>query len=99
MWYRNLVTSENLILIFQAGLRGTHQNDGARGIMYKPKLLRIMPYIKLARRKKTLYQRRAAILKALAHPIHLLIVDDLSHGERYVRELTDMIEGDYQNPA
>jgi len=41
------------------------------------------------------YEARAQILKALAHPARLLIVDELSkHGERCVCELTDMIGSD-----
>ena len=41
------------------------------------------------------YQARANIIKALAHPARLLIVDELSkHGERCVCELTDMIGSD-----
>ena len=37
------------------------------------------------------YKNQAHILKALAHPTRLFIVDELSRGERSVRELTDMI--------
>jgi ArsR family transcriptional regulator len=33
---------------------------------------------------------RAEILKALAHPTRLLIVDELSRGERCVAELTEL---------
>ena len=40
------------------------------------------------------YQRRAAVIKALAHPSRLLIVDELSRGERCVCELTDRIGSD-----
>lgn len=41
------------------------------------------------------YKRRAAVLKALAHPARLLIVDELGEaGERCVCELTDMIGAD-----
>ena len=41
------------------------------------------------------YQRRATIIKALAHPARLLIVDELSTaGERCVCELTDLIGSD-----
>ena len=41
------------------------------------------------------YEARAQILKALAHPARLLIVDDLSqHGERCVCELTEKIGSD-----
>jgi len=37
------------------------------------------------------YQHQARILKALAHPTRLFIVNELASGERSVRELTDMI--------
>ena len=41
------------------------------------------------------YQARARIVKALAHPARLLIVDELSkRGERCVCELTEMIGSD-----
>lgn len=37
------------------------------------------------------YKNQARILKALAHPSRLFIVDELARGERSVRELTDLI--------
>jgi DNA-binding transcriptional ArsR family regulator len=37
------------------------------------------------------YQRQARIIKALAHPTRLFIVDELARGERCVCELTDLI--------
>ena len=37
------------------------------------------------------YKNQARIIKALAHPTRLFIVDELSRGERCVCELTDMI--------
>jgi ArsR family transcriptional regulator len=41
------------------------------------------------------YEARAHIIKALAHPARLLIVDELSkHGERCVCELTELIGSD-----
>jgi DNA-binding transcriptional ArsR family regulator len=41
------------------------------------------------------YEARAKIVKALAHPARLLIVDELAqHGERCVCELTEMIGSD-----
>jgi ArsR family transcriptional regulator len=41
------------------------------------------------------YQARAAIVKALAHPARLMIVDELTdHGQRCVSDLTDMIGTD-----
>ena len=41
------------------------------------------------------YEARTKIIKALAHPARLLIVDELAqHGERCVCELTEMIGTD-----
>ncbi len=41
------------------------------------------------------YEARAKIIKALAHPARLLIVDELAqHGERCVCELTEMVGTD-----
>lgn len=37
------------------------------------------------------YKNQARILKALAHPTRLFIVDELSRGERCVCELTEMV--------
>jgi ArsR family transcriptional regulator len=37
------------------------------------------------------YKNQARIIKALAHPTRLFIVDELSRGERCVCELTDMV--------
>ena len=40
------------------------------------------------------FKARAAVIKAMAHPTRLFIVDELSRGERCVCELTDMIGAD-----
>ncbi len=40
------------------------------------------------------FEARAAVIKAMAHPTRLFIVDELSRGERCVCELTDMIGAD-----
>jgi ArsR family transcriptional regulator len=37
------------------------------------------------------YKAKAELIKALAHPTRLFIVDELSRGERCVNDLTDMI--------
>lgn len=37
------------------------------------------------------FEARARVIKALAHPTRLFIVDELSKGERCVCELTDMV--------
>ena len=44
---------------------------------------------------QTKYEARAKIVKAMAHPARLMIVDELSkRGERCVCELTEMIGTD-----
>jgi ArsR family transcriptional regulator len=43
---------------------------------------------------KRKFEARAQIIKALAHPTRLFMVDELSRGERCVCELTDMIGSD-----
>jgi len=40
------------------------------------------------------YEARAKILKAMAHPSRLLIIDELAAGERCVCDLTEMIGAD-----
>jgi len=40
------------------------------------------------------FEARAKVVKALAHPTRLFVVDVLSRGERCVCELTDMIGAD-----
>ncbi len=46
--------------------------------------------------KKTqaLFEARAKVIKAMAHPTRLFMVDQLSHREHCVCELTDMIGAD-----
>ena len=43
---------------------------------------------------KAKFEARARIMKAMAHPTRLFILDELSRGERCVCELTDMIGAD-----
>jgi DNA-binding transcriptional ArsR family regulator len=40
------------------------------------------------------FEARARIIKAMAHPARLMIVDELSRGERCVCELTRMVGSD-----
>ena len=40
------------------------------------------------------YESRAQVMKALAHPTRLFIVDELGRGERCVCELTEMVGAD-----
>lgn len=43
---------------------------------------------------RTTFEERARVLKAMAHPTRLYMVDVLSHGERCVHELTEMVGAD-----
>ncbi|MEW6263302.1 MAG: metalloregulator ArsR/SmtB family transcription factor [Thermodesulfobacteriota bacterium] len=43
---------------------------------------------------KAKFEARARIMKAMAHPSRLFILDELSRGEKCVRELTAMIGAD-----
>ena len=43
---------------------------------------------------KARFEARAKIMKAMAHPSRLFIVDELSRTERCVADLTDMIGAD-----
>ncbi len=45
-------------------------------------------------RTQAKFEARAKIIKAMAHPTRLFIVDELSRGERCVNELTDMVGTD-----
>jgi DNA-binding transcriptional ArsR family regulator len=45
-------------------------------------------------RSKARFEARAKIIKAMAHPARLMIVDELSRRERCVCELTDMVGSD-----
>ncbi len=40
------------------------------------------------------FEARAKVMKALAHPTRLFVVDELSRGERCVCDLTEMIGAD-----
>jgi DNA-binding transcriptional ArsR family regulator len=44
-----------------------------------------------AKRSPAQFREQARVMKALAHPTRMFIVDELSRGERCVCELTDMI--------
>jgi ArsR family transcriptional regulator len=48
----------------------------------------------LAGETRARMEARARVMKALAHPSRLFIVDELSRGERCVCELTEMIGAD-----
>lgn len=43
---------------------------------------------------RTRYQRRALVMKALAHPTRLFLVDQLAKGEACVCELTALVGAD-----
>ena len=44
--------------------------------------------------RKKLYEARARVIKAMAHPTRLFIVEELSRGERCVCDLTEMVGAD-----
>ena len=44
--------------------------------------------------RKKLYEARARVIKAMAHPTRLFIVEELSEGERCVCDLTEMVGAD-----
>jgi len=43
---------------------------------------------------KAVLEAKAKVLKALSHPTRLFIIEELSHGERCVYELTRMVGDD-----
>ena len=45
-------------------------------------------------KKKRQFEARAAVVKALAHPTRLFIVEELSRGARCVADLTNLIGAD-----
>jgi ArsR family transcriptional regulator len=47
-----------------------------------------------AMKTRTQYEARARVIKAMAHPSRLLIIEELNRQERCVQELTDMIGAD-----
>jgi len=49
---------------------------------------------KMNRNDRAKYEARAKIIKAMAHPTRLFLVDELSKKERCVCELTEMIGAD-----
>jgi DNA-binding transcriptional ArsR family regulator len=46
------------------------------------------------RKKQSRFEARARIIKAMAHPARLMVVEELSRRERCVRELADMVGSD-----
>jgi ArsR family transcriptional regulator len=46
------------------------------------------------RRKRAQYESRAKVMKALAHPTRLFLVDELARRERCVCELRDLVGAD-----
>ena len=44
--------------------------------------------------RKKLYEARARVIKAMAHPTRLFIVEELSKGEHCVCDLTEMVKAD-----
>jgi DNA-binding transcriptional ArsR family regulator len=54
----------------------------------------LLIHFAMDRKTQTRLEARARILKALAHPSRLFIVEELSRGERCVFELTEMVGSD-----
>jgi len=48
----------------------------------------------MERKTQARFEARARVLKAVAHPTRLFIVEELSHGARCVCELTEMVGAD-----
>lgn len=48
----------------------------------------------MPKRTPAQFEARARVIKALAHPTRLFIVDELSRNERCVGELTEMVGAD-----
>lgn len=46
------------------------------------------------KKERSLYEARAKIIKAIAHPTRLFIVEELEKGDKCVNELTEMIGAD-----
>ena len=43
---------------------------------------------------RALFEAQAAVIKAMAHPTRLYMVDRLSNGEKCVRDLTELVGAD-----
>lgn len=54
----------------------------------------IIPNMKMTSKQKARFEARANVLKALAHPTRLFIVEELSKKPHCVNELTEMIGAD-----
>jgi ArsR family transcriptional regulator len=48
----------------------------------------------MEKKRRAAFAARAAVMKALAHPTRLFIVEELSRGERCVRDIREMIGDD-----
>ena len=44
---------------------------------------------------RAMYEARAKVIKALAHPSRLMVVDSLAEGEKCVCELRDLVGSDF----
>lgn len=54
----------------------------------------VLPLTRMDVQTQAVFEARAKVLKALAHPSRLFMVDELSRGERCVCELTEMVGAD-----
>jgi DNA-binding transcriptional ArsR family regulator len=50
--------------------------------------------VRMREKVQARFEARAEIIKAMAHPTRLYMVDELSRGERCVCELTEMVGAD-----
>ncbi len=53
-----------------------------------------MPKKAIDKRKQASLEARAAVIKAIAHPTRLFIVEELAQGDKCVCEITDMLSVD-----
>ena len=75
-----------MLLSFFANWLNFRPHNGPEAIWFKE---RVVDHNTRAR-----YEARAKVIKAMAHPTRLFIIDELSNRERCVCELTDMVGAD-----
>lgn len=54
----------------------------------------LVPYPPLRAATREHFEERSMVFKSLAHPSRLMIIDELSHGERCVCDLTELVGHD-----
>jgi ArsR family transcriptional regulator len=68
-----------------------YQGISTESILTIPYHLVILPNIKMNKTERVRCETRASILKALAHPIRLFMIEQLSDKSYCVSELTDLV--------